>query len=132
MEVRGMKTCLGALAVAALLAAGCAGVNTGTKLNGMGLTADSSAPIVHLNASSWGIYLLPIFPLLTGDTTSTAGGMAVGFDSCRVEPVVDMITRAAKEKGAGKLTDLQSGCTSIWIPPFFWYKSVEASGNAVK
>jgi len=43
-----------------------------------------------------------------------------------------MATKAAKELGAKRLDDLVSNRTSIWIPPFFWYKSVQASGNAIK
>lgn len=128
-----MKFNVLALAVVLMVAAvaGCASVDTGTKLNGMDL-ASSGTDVAHMNAESWGIYFLPMFPLLTGDTSSTAGGMAVLSDTCRVEPVVDMITRAGKEMGAGRVDDLRSDRTSVWIPPFFWYKSVQVSGNAIK
>jgi uncharacterized protein YceK len=120
------------MAVLALAVSGCAGVSTGKRLNGMKLTEDNADPVAHVNAESWGIYFLPIFPLITGDTSSTAGGMAFLADSCKVEPVVDMSTRAAKEMGAARLTDLTSSVTSVWIPPLFWYKSVQVSGNAVE
>jgi hypothetical protein len=128
-----MKSHMFVLAVAllAVLVAGCASVDTGKKLNGVDL-ASGGTDIAHVNAESWGIYFLPMFPLLTGDTSSVAGGMAVLSDTCKVEPVVDMATKAAKELGAKRLDDLVSNRTSIWIPPFFWYKSVQASGNAIK
>ncbi len=112
--------------------AGCASVESGKKLNDMGLTLPESSAVAHLNGKSWGIYFLPIFPLLAGDTAS-GSGMAMLTDSCRVEPVVDMVTRSAKKMGAVKVTDLQSDRTSVMVVPFLiWYKSVEVSGNAIK
>ncbi|MFH1732439.1 MAG: hypothetical protein ABIF82_12430 [Planctomycetota bacterium] len=130
-----MKSHVLALAVVLLVAAaaGCASVDMGTKLNGMDL-ATSGTDVAHVNAESWGIYFLPMFPLLTGDTSSTAGGMAVLSDTCNVEAVVDMATKKAKELGGGGLYDLQSNRTSFpIIPPFIiMYKSVQVSGNVVK
>lgn len=43
-----------------------------------------------------------------------------------------MATKKAKEMGGKRLSDLQSERISVWIPPFFWYKSVEVSGNVIK
>jgi len=112
--------------------AGCASVDTGKKLNGLALASDGKE-IAHVNAQSWGIYFLPIFPLITGNTSSTSGGMAFLMDTCRVEPVVDMATRAGKEMGASRMDDLQSDVTSFSvIPMLIWYKSVQVSGNAIK
>ena len=122
---------LAVLAVLVVGVAGCASVQSGKQLNGMGLTVPNSDAIAHLNGESWGLYFLPIIPLMTGDTSS-GGGMAFLSDTCRVEPVVDMVTKSAKEMGAGKVTDMTSSRTSFYIPPFFWYKSVQVSGNAVK
>lgn len=126
-----------ALAAAALLgAAGCASVATGTRLNDMGLTDGPAQPIAHVNGDCWGIYLFYTVPLLTGDTNRGDGGfaaMTVFSDTCRVEPVVEMVTRVAKTRGATKVTDLQSSRSGFPIIfPFIWYKEVQVSGNAVK
>lgn len=115
----------------ALGAVGCASVQTGAKFNDMGLTTSNSTAVAHVNGSTWGIYFLPMFPMFTGDT-ATGSGITVGTDTCRIEPVVDMVTRKAKAMGSEKVVDMQSTRSSFWIPPFFWYKSVEVSGNAIK
>jgi len=122
---------LGLGLVLALGMVGCASVDTGTKFNDMNLTTSGQKPVAHLNGSCWGIYLFPVIPLLTGDTASV-GSIAVGQDTATVEPVVEMTTRKAKQLGATSVVDLQSHKTSLYIPPVFWYKSCEVSGNAVK
>jgi hypothetical protein len=53
-------------------------------------------------------------------------------DTCNVESIVDMATLKAKEMGAERLDNLVSDRTSVWIPPFFWYKAAQVSGNAIK
>ena len=120
------------LALAAMVS-GCASVSPATKLNGQLLTP-SDAPIAHLNASTCGIYWLPMFPLLTG-STDKPGKAALFKDTVTVESVVDMTTAKSKALGATKTTDLQSSTTSMLVfpvPPFLlWYKSVQVSGNAV-
>jgi len=122
------------IAVVLLITVGCAGVQTGTKLNSMRLVTSGDDAVAHVNAESYGIYaIFGMFPLLTGDTSSTAGGLALLADSCKVEPVVEMATRAAKEMNATRLTDLQSSVSGFPIIPFILsYKSVQVSGNAVK
>lgn len=128
-----MRSMLIALVAVALVGmVGCAGVDMGKQLNGMQITEGAGAPVAHINANSWGFYFLPIFPLIVGDTTRTQGGIAFLMDTCKVEPVVNMLTRAAKEQGATKVVAMNSAKVSFWIPPFFWYKSCEVSGNAVK
>ena len=130
-----MKRFLAVLGVVlfAVLIAGCSSVQTSKELNGMELSS-SGKEIAHVNAESWGIYFLPMFPLITGDTSTTAGGMAFLSDTCNVEAVADMATKKAKQLGGDGLYDLQSDRTSFpIIPPFIiMYKSVQVSGNAVK
>lgn len=120
--------------VVATMVSGCASVNPGMKLNGQMLTP-SDKPVAHLNASTWGIYWLPMFPVMTG-STDKPGKSSFFKDTVTVENVVDMATAKSKELGATKTTDLQSHTTSILVfpvPPFLlWYKAVEVSGNAVK
>ena len=123
---------LGMSLVVLALVSGCAGVQTASKLNDQQLTS-SDTPIAHLHADNWGIYLLPIVPLLTG-STANPGWPAIFDDTVNVESVVDMTTAKSKSLGATKTTDLESKTSSVWLVPtlFFWYKSVEVSGNASK
>ena len=111
---------------------GCASVDCGSSFSGMELTADGAAPVAHVNGSCWGVYFLPMIPLLTGDTTNPGKAVTVVSDTVRVEPVVEMVTAEAKARGATKVIDLQSHRTGLYIPPVFWFKACQASGNAVK
>ena len=121
---------------ASVLMAGCASVNTATSLNGQKLTTDGAEVAAHINGSNWGIYFLPILPILTGDPETPGTGMMGFSDNVTVNDVVNMVTKKSSEMGASKTVDLTSHATSLWIPipPLFltWYKEVEVSGNAVK
>jgi len=121
------------LAAALLLAVtGCASINKGVELDDLKLTEGGSEPIAHINGSNWGIYFLPMLPILTGDSDKPGSGISAFSDTVTVGDTVHMVTREAKELGATKITDLRSDTTSFFIPPFFWYKSVQVSGNALK
>jgi len=112
---------------------GCASVVSTKNLNGQKLTTDTSQTLGHVNGSNWGIYLLPIVPLLTGDTEQPGSSIALVDDSVNVGSVVGMVTKEASTLGATKTTDLTSRFSSLWLfPSPFWYKSCEVSGNAVK
>lgn len=117
---------------------GCSTLKTGKELNGQMLTATNDEPVAHIYGDTWGLYLFPLIPVITGDTDSP-GSMTFFNDTVTVEDTVDMVTKKSSQMGAKKTTDIQSSYTSIWIPfvpipPFFlyWYKSVTVSGNAVK
>lgn len=128
-----MKSHLMMLSVVLLAAliAGCASMETSKELNGMEL-ASNGKEIANVNAQTWGIYFLPMFPLITGDTSKTSGGIAFLADTSNIESIVDMATMKAKKVGATRVDDLVTDRTSFWIPPVFWYKSAQASGNAIK
>jgi hypothetical protein len=117
---------------------GCSTLKTGKKLNGQMLTATNDKPVAHVYGNTWGIYLFPWIPIMTGNTDNP-GNMALFNDTVTIEDTVDMVTKKSSQMGANKTTDLQSSYTSFWIPfvpipPFFlfWYKNVDVSGNAVK
>lgn len=131
------KSALLSVALAAgVLMTGCASVNTATSLNSQKLTVAGGDDVAHVNGCNWGIYLLPIFPILTGDPENPGTGMMGFKDNVTVNDVVNMVTKKSAEMGASKTVDLTSNATSIWfpIPPLFltWYKEVEVSGNAIK
>jgi len=120
------------LAAAMAVVCGCSSVNLATQLHGQKLTA-SDEPIAHINGSCSGLYFLPIVPLFTG-STGHPGLPAFFSDDVTPKSVVDMVTAESKKQGATKTMDLESRTSSVWLFPtvFFWYKSVEVSGNAVK
>ncbi len=120
------------VAVGALMA-GCGSVTVSKALNGQKLTADAAAPVAHINGQTWGIYFLPIFPLISGDAQE--GGVKFLHDTVTIDHVVGAVTKEAKAQGATKTTDLVSTTSSMWIPTpliLTWYKSVQVSGNAIK
>ena len=125
-----------ALAVVAVgpmvLGSGCASIQVAQKFNDQQITTDSAAPVAHIHGNTWGFYLLPIVPLLTGDTVSP-GNIAVGKDTVTVGSAVDMVTAKSKALGATKTTDLCSSTSSLpVVPPIIWLKSVHVSGNATR
>ena len=129
--MRGLVLAIVALALA-VSAAGCAGVVSGSQVNGLYLTENKDATVAHVNGDCWGIYLFSVIPLLTGSTDSP-GMMTALTDTVTVEAVVDMTTRQAKKMGSTKLVNLQSDRTSVMvIPLLIWYKDVQVSGNGVK
>jgi len=112
---------------------GCASVVSTKNINGQKLTTDGSQTLGHVNGSNWGIYLLPVIPLLTGDTEQPGSSIALVNDSVNVDSVVGMVTKKASTLGATKTIDLTSHTSSWWlIPTPFWYKSCDVSGNALK
>ncbi len=110
------------LLVSVCMLVSCASVETTRAFNGM--KVDQSGLVEHINGSVWGIYLLPTIPLIVPYEEGVVD----------IDTTVNMVTRKARQLGYTRVTDLQSDCTSIWIPLTFvlWYKEVEVSCNAVK
>lgn len=120
-------------AAVGVMLAGCGSVTVTKELNGQQLTAGAAAPIAHVNGKCWGLYFLPIFPLITGDAQE--GGMKFLHDTVTLDNVVGAVTKESKDQGASKTTDLTSTTSSMWIPTpliLTWIKSVQVSGNAIK
>lgn len=108
---------------------GCASVTVtpAEELNGEKISR-SGAPIAHLQADNWGIYLFMI-PLLTGDTENP-GKIAVFQDTVTVKDTVKMLTAKSKElKAKGTYTMVTRHSTNPW---FFGIKEIQISANAAK
>ncbi len=126
-----MKKIMFLLSVAAfgLLFAGCASVEVvpNKNLNSEKISL-SGAPIAHLNAQNWGIYLFSI-PLLTGSTDSP-GSIAVVTDTVNAESMIPVITAKSKELTATQMLDLASQYSNFGF--IFYCRSINISGNSVK
>lgn len=126
-----MKKIMFLLSVAAfgLLFAGCASVEVvpNKNLNSEKISL-SGAPIAHLNAQNWGIYLFTI-PLLTG-STEAPGSISVFNDTVNAESMIPVITAKSKELTATQTLDLASQYSVFGL--IFYARSINISGNAVK
>lgn len=126
-----MKKIMFLLSVAAfgLLFAGCASVEVvpNKNLNGEKISL-AGAPIAHLNAQNWGLYLFSI-PLLTG-AADAPGDVAVFKDTVNVESMIPVITAKSKELNATQTLDLASQYSVCGL--IFYARSVNISANAVK
>ena len=122
------------LFVAAVMVAGftaCSSVETAPQLNNMNLTTNSnSTSLAHLNGQVWGLYLLNILPLFSGNT-SKVGQCVVFKDTVKVENAVRMITKKAATLDATAISDLSSVKSNFWLFPFT-IKTIDISGNAIK
>ena len=122
-----------ALVGGTMFLSGCASVDVAKTFNDQRLTTERTNAVAHLNGDCWGVYLLSIVPLITGDTSASGGTVAWGQDNCTVDAVTGMLTRKSKELGATQTVNLTSRRDSTWIAPLliFWYKDTQVSGNAV-
>lgn len=130
---------LGMAVVLVVSIAGCASVDCGAEFNDLKVGAAGAEPVAHINGHCCGLYFLPFVPLLTGDPSKpvpediekSGGGVLVLQDSVRVEPVVDMVTRKAKQLGATKVAHLESRRSSTCLL-LFWFKTCQVSATVVK
>ena len=117
--------------VAMMIFSGCASVQTAKNFNGQKIDLNSTQEVAHINGDNWGVYCLWI-PLFAGSTEKVGSMDFLGNDNVKVAPVVEMVTAESKKLGAVKTLDLNSHATSSYIPPVFFLKEVQVSGNAVK
>lgn len=117
------------LAAAAVLFAGCVGIETvkGADLNKQSIS-NSGTTVAHVNVQNWGIYLFTI-PLLSGDTNAV-GSIAVLKDTVNPEAVVPVVTNEAKKLGGKKVYDMASQYSEYGF--IFVTRSINVSGNVVK
>ena len=117
------------LAAAAVLFAGCVGIETvkGADLNKQSIS-NSGTTVAHVNVQNWCIYLFTI-PLLSGDTNSV-GSIAVLKDTVNPEAVVPVVTNEAKKLGGKKVYDMASQYSEYGV--IFVTRSINVSGNVVK
>jgi hypothetical protein len=121
------------LAILSVLTAGCATYEIAKDFNKQKIETTDATPIASIHADNFGYYLFNSIPLITGDTKNV-NSFCVFKNTVTVKPVIAMLTEKAKELGATRTTNIktnveQTGVIGLWI---FWYRGVQASGNAVK
>jgi hypothetical protein len=116
-------------------ATGCATVQVVSveQLHGQKLAADS-APVGHIYADNWGIYLFKYIPLVTGNL-NRSGGLrppVLFTNNVRVDILVECVAQEARQRGSTLLTDLRVRDRSYWLPYtlFFWLNEFEVSANS--
>ncbi|MDR0932166.1 MAG: hypothetical protein LBM70_03995 [Victivallales bacterium] len=112
-----------------LLFAGCVNIEVTPKenLNGERISL-TGAPIAHLNAQNWGIYLFSL-PLFTGSTDSV-GSISVLKDTVNVKSMIPVITAKSKELKASQTLDLASQYSVSGF--IFFTRTIKLSANAVQ
>jgi hypothetical protein len=120
------------IAVFIILMVGCTNVEIAKKFDGQLTEVTDSLPVAHINVDNYGYYLFNCIPLISGNTKNASTRLFT--DTVRVEPVVARLTAEANRLGASKTTNIktsveESGIITLWI---FWYRGVQASGNAIK
>ena len=123
-----------ALIAAIAMTSACSSVRLGTDVNDVKLTTDANYETMgHINVDIWGIYVFN-FPLFTG-SSRIDGECRMFEDTVTPGNAVQLLTKYAKARYKAQIvTDLQTETTSTWIVPsaFFFYKSVQASGNVLR
>ena len=123
-----------ALIAAIAMTSACSSVRLGNDLNDVKLTTEANYETMgHINVDIWGIYIFGM-PVFTGSHRQD-GGCRMFNDTVHVSNAVQMLTNYAQVKlDAAAVTDIKTERTTYWLWPtiFFYYKDVQASGNAVK
>jgi hypothetical protein len=114
---------------------GCATVQVipADRLNEQRLTTEA-APVAHIYAANWGLYLFKYFPVVTG-SLSRPGPVrwpALFSDQVQIELLVQKVSQESKKRGGTVVTDLRTRDRSYWMPYslIFWLNEFEVSANA--
>jgi hypothetical protein len=118
-----------------LMLSGCATLTVvpAERLAGQQLTP-AAAPVAHIYADNWGIYLFKYLPLVTGSLSRPGVPRfpALFRDQVRIDLLVEKVSEQSKERGGTVLTDLRTRDRSYFIPwtLIFWLNEFEVSANA--
>jgi hypothetical protein len=94
----------------------------------------AAAPVAHIYAANWGIYLFKYLPLVTGSLSRPGVPRfpALFSDQVRIDLLVEKVSEQSKERGGTVLTDLRTRDRSYYLPwtLIFWLNEFEVSANA--
>ncbi len=114
---------------------GCATVEVATDLQLHGQRfAPEAEPVAHIYADNWGIYLMRLIPIITGNLgdPGTSHFPALFTDNVRVDLLVETVTAESLRRGGTILTDITTRDRSYWMwwTLVFWLREFEVSANA--
>jgi hypothetical protein len=118
-----------------LMLGGCATLTVvpAERLAGQQLTP-AAAPVAHIYADNWGIYLFKYLPIVTGSLARPGVPRfpALFSDQVRIDLLVEKVSEQSKERGGTVLTDLRTRDRSYYLPYtlIFWLNEFEVSANA--
>jgi hypothetical protein len=103
------------------------------RLAGQQLTP-AAAPVAHIYADNWGIYLFKYLPLVTGSLSRPGAPRfpALFSDQVQIDLLVEKVSEESKKQGGTVLTDLRTRDRSYWLSYtlIFWLNEFEVSANA--
>jgi hypothetical protein len=118
-----------------LMLGGCATLTVvpAERLAGQQLTP-AAAPVSHIYADNWGIYLFKYLPLITGSLSRPGVPRfpALFSDQVRIDLLVEMVSEESKKQGGTLLTDLRTRDRSYYLgwTLILWLNEFEVSANA--
>jgi hypothetical protein len=93
-----------------------------------------AAPVAHIYAANWGVYLFKHLPLVTGSLARPGVPRfpALFSDQVRIDSLVEKVSEQSKQLGGTVLTDLRTRDRSYYMywSLFFWLNEFEVSANA--
>lgn len=96
--------------------------------------ATAAAPVAHIYAANWGIYLFKYLPLVTGSLSRPGVPRlpALFSDQVQIDLLVQKVSEHSKERGGTVLTDLRTRDRSYYLAwtLIFWLNEFEVSANA--
>src|SRR5262245_19202267 len=103
------------------------------RLAGQQLTP-APAPVAHIYADNWGIYLLKYLPLVSGSLARPGVPRfpALFSDQVQIDLLVEKVSEESQKQGGTVLTDLRTRDRSYWLSYtlIFWLNEFEVSANA--
>jgi hypothetical protein len=94
----------------------------------------AAAPVAHIYADNWGIYLFKYLPLVTGSLARPGVPRlpALFSDQVQIDLLVEKVSEQSKARGGTVLTDLRTRDRSYWLSwsLILWLNEFEVSANA--
>ncbi|HEY7649263.1 MAG TPA: hypothetical protein VID04_09695 [Methylomirabilota bacterium] len=118
-----------------LMLGGCATLTVvpAERLAGQQLTP-AGAPVAHIYADNWGIYLFKYLPLVTGSLSRPGVPRfpALFSDQVQIDLLVEKVSEESKKQGGTILTDLRTRDRSYYMAwsLILWLNEFEVSANA--
>jgi len=122
-----------AAVVMAFAITGCTSLETSKNFNGLGMTANRTKPIAHINARISGVFLFDAFPLFSG-SVNNVDKVAAFVNTVSLDNTMGLVTRHARGIGATKLVNVNSYYHSrwLWYTLLSWERQMQISATAVK